>query len=317
MCDWMSARYLLLWCLLLSACGRERWVEVEGRAMGMAWRIQAAGLPKETLNQEAETCFAKWDKATSLWRADSELVRFNQAPAGRWIEASAELWQAVTLAREVAEETEFGLDITVGPLVALWGFGAGARAGSIPAGEEIQRTREASQWRHLELDVGRRSIRKRAAGLRLDVNCVVEGLALDELAARLRALGCADFLLELGGELLAAGRSRRGGPWLAGVQSPDGGARDVMAPIALHNEALATSGTYRHRREEGGHILTHVIDPRTGWPVRHRLVSVSVVHESAARADAYATALLVLGPKWGREVAERLGLRVFWVEAAE
>ncbi len=309
--------WLLVVCLLLAACGRQRWVEVEGKAMGMTWRAQVADATVESVRAEAVACFAKWELATSLWRADSELVRFNQAAAGRWIEVSEELWQAVTLALEVAEETEWALDITVGPLVALWGFSAAAVSGALPTDAQIEKVMADCQWRQLQMDPSQRAVRKRVPGLRLDVNCVVEGLALDELAGRLRAMGCNDFLLELGGELLAAGQSRRGGPWLAAVQSPDGGEGDVMAPVPLQDEALATSGTYRHRREQDGVVLNHIIDPRTGRPVTHRLVSVSVAHASAARADAYATALLVWGPKKGRELAERLGLRVFWVEAVK
>ncbi len=304
--------------LLLTGCERRHWVAVEGSAMGMSWRFQVAGVSAQDLQTEAASCLARWEKATSLWRADSELVQFNQAPAGVWIEAGDELWSAVMLAREVAGETVGALDITVRPLVELWGFGAAARDdGGTPSEEEIQMTKEKCQWRHLDVDPAWRRMKKGVPGLRLDVNCVVEGLALDELAGWLRAQGCQDFLLELGGELLAAGESRQGGAWLAGVQSPDGQTGEIMTSMPLHNEALATSGTYRHRRELDGRIISHLIDPRSGRPVEHRLVSVSVAHPSCARADAYATALLVLGPVQGRAMAEQLGLRVFWIEATE
>lgn len=314
-----SALAALAWAaLLLASCGGNRWAEAEGRAMGMSWRIQAAGLDAATLRREAEDCFARWDKAASLWRADSDIVRFNQSPAGHWLAVGDELWRAVMLAREVAEETESALDITLEPLVSLWGFGPGQQPRDTPPDDKaVAAALEVSRWWQLSIDPAWKRLKKRVPGLRLDVNCVVEGLALDELGDRLKELGCRDFLLELGGELLAAGCNPQGQAWTTAVQSPEGGPDEVIATLALCDEALATSGTYRHRFLADGVAYSHVISPYSGRPINHNLVSVSVAHASCARADAYATALLVLGPKRGRMVADRLGLKVFWVEKTE
>ena len=307
---------LMLLVLIQAGCERTRWVSVEGKALGMNWRAQVEGLAEETIRQEAQACLGRWERATSLWLADSEITRFNQAPAGQWIEVGPELWQAVELAAEVADQTDGALSITMAPLVNLWGFGAGAKKGPLPTDAQIEKVLAQCHWSNLQKEPTRRALRKRVPGVRIDVNAVVEGLVLDELAAQLRKLGAKHFLLELGGELLASGESPHGGPWVAGVQSPEGSAGEVMAPLVLNNEALSTSGTYRHQREQEGRRVSHVLHPGLGRPVSHRLVSVSVAHPRAALADAYATALLVLGPAKGRKVAERLGLRVFWVEEA-
>ncbi len=307
----------LAWLWLLPSCGGNRWAEVEGRAMGMQWRIQAAGVDPSALRKEAETCFERWDKAASLWRADSDIVRFNQAPAGRWMEVSEELWKAVTLALEVARETENALDATLGAVVSLWGFGPGPRRETPPDSASIEAALQVSRWRHLDIDFTWKRLKKRTPELRLDVNSVVEGLALDELALSLKNLGCHDFLLELGGELLATGSNPKGQDWTVAVQSPGGKHGDAITTFTLRNEALATSGTYRSQFSSNGVNYSHVLNPMTGVPVNNRLVSVSVTHPSCARADAYATALLILGTGRGKIVAEKLQLKVFWVEKAK
>lgn len=307
---------LLLLCGGVMGCHRAKWVTVEGKALGMTWRAQVEGVTSEQVRKQVEDCLARWERATSLWRADSEITQFNRAPAGRWVQVGPELWQAVEIALEVAEQTDGALSITMEPLSNLWGFGPGVGKGKLPTEEQIAQVLADCHWSNLQRDATQRALKKRVAGLRLDVNAVVEGLVLDELAKGLRAQGGQHFLLELGGELLAAGQSPQGGPWVAGVQSPEGGVDEVMAPVVLQDEALSTSGTYRQQREQEGQRVTHVLHPGLGRPVSHRLVSVSVAHPRAALADAYATALLVLGPSKGRRVAEQLGLRVFWVEAA-
>jgi FAD:protein FMN transferase len=290
------------------------WQVAEGEAMGMRWKVQARGGSRELLGKELAWRVAQWEAATSHWREDSELMRFNAAPMGEWVGVSDRLWMAVELAWQVAEQTDGALDITLGPLVEVWGFGPQGRHGERPSEAAVEQARQPCGWRHLERDEEGRRLKKRVAGLRLNVAAVVEGLVLEEWAGALRELGVEAFLLELGGELLAVGESPRGGPWLVAVQAPEGGGGESMAMLPLLDAALATSGTYRHQFEEGGRWFSHLLDPRTGRPVAHELVSVTVQHERAALADGYATALLVLGPVKGREVAARLGLRVFWIE---
>jgi thiamine biosynthesis lipoprotein len=169
----------------------------------------------------------------------------------------------------------------------------------------------------LEFDEEECLIRKLAEGVELNVNAVVEGLVLDELARGLRAKGYRDFLLEFGGELLAAGRSTTGKPWTVAVQVPGGDAKESFSMMPLSDMSLATSGTYRHLKVEDGKDFSHLIDPVTGRPVAHQLTSVSVMDADCGRADGFATALLVMGPEKGRAVAERLGLRVIWIEAVK
>jgi thiamine biosynthesis lipoprotein len=302
--------------VFLGGCGGGEVLVIEGEAMGMRWRVQVLGGEAAGIREEVVRVMNEWEMAASLWREDSEIAQVNREPEGKWIKLGERLWSAVALAREVARETDGALDITVGPLVEIWGFGSeGGR--ERPSEQEVQRVLSHCGWRHLEFDDEGCLMRKLTAGVELNVNGVVEGLALEELARGLRVKGYRDFLLEIGGELLAEGRSTTGNPWMVAVQVPGGGAKESFSMMPLSDMCLATSGTYRHLKVEDGKDFSHLIDPVTGRPVAHQLTSVSVMDADCGRADGFATALLVLGPEKGRVVAERLGLRVIWIEAVK
>jgi thiamine biosynthesis lipoprotein len=131
---------------------------------------------------------------------------------------------------------------------------------------------------------------------------------LDKLAEHLESIGITKFLLEIGGEVLARGE------WRVGIQTPAAPPGEAAQILQLKDQSIATSGVYRQTFTAEGKQRSHILDPRTGRPVEHALASVSVIHSSAAQADGFATALLVMGPAKGRELAEKLGLRVVWFE---
>lgn len=226
----------------------------------------------------------------------------------------AEVIELVRLAEKIAHDTDGALDITLAPLIDLWGFGAASHRNAPPDAPEIEKARTACGWHQLDIRDEPPSLRKKHPHTRINLSAVAEGWALDRLARWLKACGEHDFLLELGGEVLARGHATDGKPWLVGVQAPDAPAGDTMQALRLENASLATCGTYRQRFEHEGKSYAHVLDPHTGKPVEHALRSVSVQHPSAALADGYATALLVLGPVRGREIASKLRLNVLWVE---
>ena len=312
----MWFRWMVVLAVFLGGCGGGEALVIEGESMGMRWRLQVAGGEAAGIQGEVARVMDGWEMAASLWREDSEIAQVNREPEGKWIKLGERLWSAVALARDVAREADGALDITIGPLVELWGFGLeGGR--ERPSEQDIQRVLSRCGWRHLEFDEEECLIRKLAEGVELNVNAVVEGLVLDELARGLRAKGYRDFLLEFGGELLAAGRSTTGKPWTVAVQVPGGDAKESFSMMPLSDMSLATSGTYRHLKVEDGKDFSHLIDPVTGRPVAHQLTSVSVMDADCGRADGFATALLVMGPEKGRAVAERLGLRVIWIEAVK
>jgi thiamine biosynthesis lipoprotein len=164
-------------------------------------------------------------------------------------------------------------------------------------------------WQHLQTRLDPPALKKDVPQVRINVASVTEGFVIDELITLLKAQGLRDFLLEVGGEAAAIGHAPDGQPWRVGIQTPEAAQGESLQTMPLTNLCVATSGTYRHQKDG----RSHLIDPRTQRPVEHSLVSVTVIHESCALADGYATALMVLGPERGREIANKLGLRVLWI----
>ncbi len=288
--------------------------------MGTTWAVtlNAPGLSAHDRAQAREAIQASLDAvdgAMSTWDSASELARFNAFRGSDPFPLSAETLSVLGLAREVAAATDGAFDPTVRPLVAAWGFGAGARVpGQEPGESELAALRARVGFRQLELERATGSARKHHPELELDLSAIAKGFGVDRVAQVLQERGYADFLVEVGGELRAQGERPGGGRWRLAVERPEAGGRAVFAVVALSDRALATSGDYRSFYQAGGRRRSHIIDPRTGRPVEHGLASVSVVDPSAAVADAWATALMVLGPVEGFLLAEKRGLAAYFIE---
>ncbi|MYD97050.1 MAG: FAD:protein FMN transferase [Gammaproteobacteria bacterium] len=294
----------LLAMLLLAGCH----ARVTGLSMGTTYAIEADcpdGIPKERV----EHVLARVNRLMSTYEPESEISRFNRLPVGVSFAVSPETVDVVAAARRVAEQTGGAFDPTVAPLVALWGFGADA-AERPPTEVERRAAAETVDFRRVEHGHAPPSLRK-LAPVMLDLSAIAKGYAVDRLAKVLDESGCVAYLVELGGEIRAKGSARGGGAWRIGVDAP--AARGFASTIALRRGGLATSGDYRQYRELDGERLSHVIDPRTGRPIRHDVASVTVVAYQAMFADAYATALLVMGEDEGRRFAEDNGLAALFI----
>ncbi len=291
--------------LLVVGCGRAAAPErFHGPTMGTTYSIEVARRPaavgREQLQATIDEVLAETGRHLSTYDAASEISRFNAAATTEAVEVSEPLGSVVAIANEVSVASGGAFDITVGPLVRAWGFGeadAGARhrSGRAAAGAASRRGR----LRQAAVATDRRALRKAVAGLQLDVDGIAPGYAVDRIAERFEALGVNDYLIELGGEVRARGRSPAGRPWRVAIEAPLAGERKPYAVVELDGLGASTSGDYRDFREVGGRRVSHTIDPRTGAPVTHGLASVCVVDESTARADAFSTALMVLGPEEG------------------
>ena len=299
-------------------------VVLSGPIMGTTWSVIASRLdPSHAELRRArvavEEQLATTERLMSTWDPDSELSRFNRHVSTDPFRLSPQAREVLSLALEVSEKTAGAFDVTVGPLVSAWGFGAGARSPARrPETAELAEIRARVGFRFLELDPFKATVRKRRADVICDLSGIAKGFAVDEAARALTDLGWTDFLIEVGGEVRARGRRPDGEIWRVGVERPDASGRAVQAVVALADRAMATSGDYRSFRIEsddrrGDERLSHVIDPRTGRPVSHHLASVSVVHGDAALADAWATALLVLGPEQGFALAEAEGIGAYFI----
>lgn len=269
--------------------------------MGTDWSARIVA-PPPGARAAVEAVLARVIDQMSHWEPASQLSRFNAAAPGGWHAIAPEFAQVMSVALDIATRSGGAFDPAMGASVDLWGFGPPGPRGSVPAEPEIAAALAVGGHDAIDFDPLLLRIR-RTRPARLDLSGIAKGHAVDAVAARLRELGCTDFLVEIGGELVGQGIQPDGQPWWIDVEIPPGLS---LAPlrIALHGLAVATSGDYR-RMSAGG---SHSIDPRTGRPIAHGTTSVTLIHADCCHADAWATALTVLDPDAAQALAEREGL---------
>ena len=253
------------------------------------------------------------DGQMSTWKPDSDLMRLNRAPAGTWVDVPSQLATVLASALEIGRLSDGAFDIGVGDLVSAWGFGPAA---GVPDPDAIAAASAGLRTpAHLALELD--PIRKRAckhAPITLDLSGIAKGYGVDELARVLEARGISSYLVSIDGELRAGRPKPDGSRWRVAVESPELGHRMAAGVIEIADAALATSGDYRHFVEHRHVRYGHTIDPRQQAPLRDGPSSVTVRAGNSMHADAWATALMVLGPQRGSELASALGLEVLFAE---
>ncbi|MFH1724472.1 MAG: FAD:protein FMN transferase [Elusimicrobiota bacterium] len=305
---------LLLALLIPIACAPPpaKPVDLRGRTMGTTYRVTIAGSglsAQDTakLHAEIDARLARVNKLMSTYDPGSELSRFNRHPGAEPFPVSPETAAVLRAALRFSDESGGAFDATIGPLVDLWGFGSDERERRLPSEAEIRAALEVVGFRHLHVETDPPTLRKSIPGLRVDLNAIAKGYGVDAVAALLAERGFADFLVEIGGEVLARGAKAPDAPWRIGIDRPVAGAapgRTLSAIVALDGSALATSGDYRNFFVQDGKRYSHIFDPGTGRPVTHRLASASVIAPTCMEADAAATAVMVLGPRRGKAFIE-------------
>jgi thiamine biosynthesis lipoprotein len=302
----------------VGACSPESgYQSIQGATMGTYYKVQFKNGGQCVSSQAAvDAQLLAFNQSLSTYMEGSEITIFNNDLGSNFTPVSNRFGSVVEAATSVWEQSDGAFDVTVGPLVNLWGFGP-ADSGDFPSSAaqtaafasvgmqnlELQRTREGS--------VEVFSVRKNVPGLYVDFSALAKGLGVDEVAQSLVALGCGDFMVDIGGEVRTMGLSPKARPWRIGIEAPDATRRGIIQRVLqLTNQSVATSGDYRNFRVVDGVRVDHVVDPRSGKPADNSVVSVTVVHEQAMWADAYATALMVLGADAGIQMAEKLGLAV-------
>src|SRR5690606_12683336 len=248
----------------------------------------------------------------STWEADSDISRYNRAEAGSWQALPQPFFDVLRCALRIAEASGGACDPTIGPLVDLWGFGAGSRGHRVPDAAEIDAARARIGWRRIELrDDARTALQP--GNVALDLSAIAKGHGVDAVVARLREHGIAGALVDVGGELAGYGRKPDGAPWRVLVEaSPEADAQEPCV-LSLDDCAVATSGVRWHRFERAGRSYAHTIDPRTGAPVERAPAAVTVIADDAMHADAWATALTVMGVDEGVAFAQARGLAARFV----
>lgn len=305
---------ILLLMAVLVGCGQsvERF---GGPTMGSSYTVQyvptAQSPGAAKLKGEVEAILTDLDQQFSTYRDDSLVSRFNAMPAGACMALPADMRALWRYGESLAQESGGAFDLTVEPLMNLWGFGPQSRAEKVPDAVALEHERARIGHQHLRLD-GEQLCKDVDA--QLDFDSIVAGYAVDKVSARLAELGLKDFLVEITGELKAVGRKPDGSPWRIALEVPSGEReRQVERSVVLDGYGLSTSGDYRNYFEEGGQRYSHTFDPRSGTPVRHALASVTVAEPQALHADGLSTLLMVLGPDAGYTFAEQHGLAAFFI----
>ncbi|WP_087688357.1 FAD:protein FMN transferase [Pandoraea sp. PE-S2R-1] len=308
-----------------------------GQTMGTTWSVAYVQPPdvanaRDDAGTDAGTdvciraVLARVDAQMSNWRDDSDISAFNRAEAGQWIALPDDAFHVLETALRVARESGGAYDPSAGPLVDLWGFGPAPRREVAPSVDEVMSARERCGWARVVLDIqGKRA--QQPGGISLDLCAIAKGFAVDAVSLALTDVGIAHHLVEIGGELRGEGVKPDGMPWWVELEAPVTKANSEAAGIAqdlvaLHGLSVATSGDYRRffidasQTSAPSKRYAHTLDPRTGYPASHALASVSVVHRECMLADAWSTALTVLGPQAGmqlataRDIAARFVMRV-------
>jgi len=274
----------------------------DGNIMGTGYSVRLGGPLLEGVQEQVHAALKDVDTHMSTWRSDSELNAFNDSVDSDWQSLTPATAQVLAQALDTSAASQGAFDVTIGPLVDLWGFGAGSAnadgttSGRIPGNREIGQSLSRIGYEAIEVDLQANAARKTNSQTRLDLSGIAKGHAVDRVAAVLDTFGIESYLVEVGGELKARGQKPDGSHWRVAIERPAAGKRDVFRVLNLDNKAIATSGDYRNFFNDGGQRYSHSIDPRTGQPVNHELASVSVVADSTMAADALSTALMVLGP---------------------
>lgn len=279
---------------------------LNGPTMGTRWTavfFAQPGLDPEPLRQALQAAVDEVDDQMSTWKPASGVNRLSAAPVGEWTDVPRHLLCVLRLGLEIGEASGGAFDVGLGDAVNAWGFGPHAASPPRIRNACLMLRRPA----HELLETGEGRVRK-LAPLQLDFNGIAKGYGADRLTEVLTAFGIASGLLGIDGEMRAIGLRPDGSPWAIAVEAPDRTRRAAHAVLELQDAAVATSGDYRHWVEIGGRRLPHTMDPRRGAPLAASPASVTVVAENCAAADAWATALMVLGPTRGAAVAERCGI---------
>jgi len=289
-----------------------------GQTMGTTYNIQIAltksnltSTERTSVEQRIETLLVEVNAQMSTYIPTSEISGFNNAKSTDWQPVAPEFAAVTELAKKVWQQSTGAFDPTVLPIVEAWGFGAKSKTQNTPTAKELEMLRAKVGMKHVEVQLNPSALRKLHPEVSLDLSAVAKGHGVDRVAEELEKLGYQDYLVEIGGEVRVKGLSGRGDQWTLGIEKPSENGRSAQRLVRLKNEALATSGDYRNYREIDGKRFSHIIDPVTGEPVNHRLVSSSVIAETCAEADSWSTALFVLGPERALVLANKLNLQAY------
>ncbi len=310
---------VLAFASILSGCLFDKEPEVvrlSGETMGTTFNITAIGedLDENALAASVEETLAEVNAKMSNWDPNSEVSTFSAATSTDPMPISAEFAQVMEAANDVHDKTDGTFDVTLGPLIELWGFGPRTPEEPVPSEADIQAALEGvGQNRLLTLDAEAGTLTKSDASVGINLSAIAKGYGIDAVAETLREAGIENYLVEIGGDLVTMGQNDKGEAWRIGIEKPQAGAQSPQLIVSVSDLGMASSGDYKNFFEQDGARYSHIIDPTTGRPITHRTTSVTVLADNAMMADAWATAMLALGQEKGLELAEKHKLAVYFI----
>jgi thiamine biosynthesis lipoprotein len=316
---------VILCCVLLSACDvilpKSQNVTLRGVTMGTSYTIKIVDMPQgEDPQSVYEQIYADLELVNfefSNWEPNSTVVKFNNMSAGEHIELSQHFINVMDQSITLSELSDGRFDVTLGPIIDLWGFGPTKRLNT-PSDEDVQRVAKSVGLSEvLSYDRGQKTLEKRQSESELNFSAIAKGYAADVIAQTLQNIGIQNYMIEIGGDMIVRGVNQNGDQWRVAIEKPVEGDRAIELILSLKDQALASSGDYRNFYMEDGKRLSHIIDPKTMRPVTHSLASVSVIANDAAWADGLATALLVLGAQQGLAVSNEQNIAAYFIERTE
>ena len=301
---------LILILFLLGGCLENESSElIKGDIMGTSYSINVLG--DQRVDQVLiDKRLIEINAIFSTWQEDSELSQLNQSPLGEWITVSQELYLLLKSADEIYKQTDGYFDPGIGRLIDLWGFGSSGGRTELPKIEEIERAFKDSSIKYLVIEDGRV---KKLRDIKINLSAIAKGYAVDEVARLIKVAGVRNFLVEIGGEVIASG-TNKGDDWVIGVERLD---NKSPIPVKLKNTSIATSGNYRNFFIWEGKKYMHIFNPKSGFPANNDLASVSVIHPQSALSDAYATAMMAMGSNKAKMLADNLKLSVLLITNKE
>ena len=310
----MKIIFIILSSFFLVSCFKsEKVFSFRGETMGTYYSVKIVSdkLDEEQIKLQIETLLKEVNQVFSTYIETSEVSRFNLHKSYAPFEVTPVMMELITLSNDIHKKSNGLFDPTVGPLVNLWGFGPDGRRKK-PTDLDINKVLNNVGLK--KISITNNQLTKREKDIYLDFSSIAKGQGVDDLALVIKSRGFKSYLVEIGGEVRAHGKKPDGSLWAIGIEKPSSDrGQTIQKIIHLKDESIATSGSYRNYLKYGESIFSHTINPQTGYPVRHKLVSVSIIHKMCAVADGWATALMAMGHEKGLDLANELGLQAFFL----
>lgn len=313
---------LIIIVLLLSGCNSSpqgrKVLSFKGSTMGTTYLVKVVtdktSPDSKAMQKSIEDSLELVNDRLSNWRPKSEISNFNNSQNTQPVPISSDFAVVMKESFRIHELSEGRFDVTLSPLIRLWGFGPAKNKTTIPGNEDIAAAKVlVGMEKLLVLSENPVTLMKKAPAVTVNLSAIAKGYGVDQVARAVEKHGAKNYLVEIGGDLYSKGLNARGEPWSIGIEKPDATGRTIQKIVKISNLGMATSGDYRNYVEKDGKRYSHIIDPATARPITHNLASVTVLSENGMRADGLATALFVLGEKDGMRIAEKNNIAAFFI----